>query len=765
MLRRKFRRTFARYKAQFISMIIMISLGVGVFIGFNMEWFSLEKDSNFILDETGFADYRVYSEEGFTEEDLEKVKALEGVEDATRYLTVNTSVKDDTDVIAVAVSENINVSGIYLMEGEPYDETSVDGMWISDQYAEKNGIGIGDTLTLTYKMLTVKGTVKGLVKAGEFLICVPDETQLMPDYNSYGFAYISPVMLKEIIPAIFRNIIGDNLYYQINVKTDMDKKTFVDAADKVLGKTLLVLSRDETISWSETMGEVNEGKTMGSILPVLFLAIAILTMVTTMHRITANEKTQIGTLKALGFRNKRILRHYTFYALFIGLAGSAVGIGIGFALALYIMNPDGAMGTYIDLPYWKLYVPPVCWLVLVLMNIFLTAIGFLSVRKMLKGSAADSLRPYVPKNMKHLALEETKAFKRLNFGTKWNLRDCFRHKARSLMTLFGIVGCMILLAGGLGMNDTMEAFMQSFYEDAINYETRINLDTENTGNDEAAELAQKYDGDYSSLSSVQLGDKAVSLEIYHLTHDHVRFPDEEMNYVTLGEEGAFICARIQRDYHVGPGDELTFSPYGSDKSYTVRIAGVIRSMSEGIVMSDAYADSIGVDYSFNTIYTNESDIETDEHILNTQTKKAIMDSFDTFLELMVVMIVLLVIAAVALSLVVLYNLGVMSYTERYREMATLKVVGFKDRKIGHLLISQNLWLTVLGILIGLPAGVGVLQYLLNALASEYEMKLVLGPVTYLVSILLTFGVSLAVGLMVARKNRHIDMVAALKTQE
>ena len=128
-------------------------------------------------------------------------------------------------------------------------------------------------------------------------------------------------------------------------------------------------------------------------------------------------------------------------------------------------------------------------------------------------------------------------------------------------------------------------------------------------------------------------------------------------------------------------------------------------------------------------------------------------------------VLLIVFGVLALGIVVLYNLGVMSYTERYREMATLKVVGFKNSKIGRLLISQNLWLTVIGILIGLPAGVGVLQYLLTALASEYEMKLTLGPATYLLSILLTFGVSLIVGLMVARKNRSIDMVAALKTEE
>ena len=107
----------------------------------------------------------------------------------------------------------------------------------------------------------------------------------------------------------------------------------------------------------------------------------------------------------------------------------------------------------------------------------------------------------------------------------------------------------------------------------------------------------------------------------------------------------------------------------------------------------------------------------------------------------------------------------MSYTERYREMATLKVVGFKDSKIAQLLVGQNLWLTVIGIIAGLPAGALTLRYLINALAGEYEMRMVIGPVTYLVSILLTFSVSLAVGWMVARKNRHIDMVAALKTEE
>ncbi|MBR7040832.1 MAG: ABC transporter permease [Clostridia bacterium] len=764
MLLKKLFRTLWRYKAQFISMVIMVALGTGVFLGFNVEWYSLEVNTKQIYDATGFADFRIYSDKSFSEKDLEAVKAVPGVDDATRFLSVNVAVKDDTDTLALTVSENMNVSGILLMSGEPYDATDTEGFWLSDSYAAANGIGLGDAMTLTYQSVNVEGTVKGLVKSGEYLICLPDTTQMMPDYTSYGYVYISPAMLDKAVPALYRAFIG-SVYHQINVKSSLDKAAFVELADRALGTTRLVLSKAETVSWAEAQGEVNEGKTMASILPVLFLAIAILTMVTTMHRITASEKTQIGTFKALGFKDRRILAHYSAYALIIGLIGTAVGIGVGYWLGWFIMNPDGAMATYIDMPSWSLHAPGFTWFVLAGINAFLTLIGFLSVRRMLAGTAADALRPYAPKRMKHLRFEETGRFKALGFGTKWNLRDCVRHKARSAMTLFGIVGCMVLLVGGMGMKDTMDAFLDVFYEKAINYTTRVNLDSENITLEEGKALAEQLDGDWAASRAIQIGDKGYSMEVYSVTRDKVRFADTDMNIVPLTDDGVYICSRIARDRKLKAGDTLSFSPYDSDEHYTVTVAGVLDSMTEGIFMTDVFADSIGIPYTVSSIFTDETEIPEDARILNKQSKQSVMDSFDTFMDLMNKMILLLVLAAVILGIVVLYNLGVMSYTERYREMATLKVVGFKDGKIGRLLISQNLWLTVLGIIIGVPAGVGVLKYLLEALASEYELKLVLGLPTWLVSVLLTFGVSLAVGLMVARKNRRIDMVAALKTEE
>lgn len=764
MLLKKLFRTLWQYKAQFISMVIMVALGVGVFLGFHVEWYSLEINTAEIYDATGFADFRIYNDKGFTEKELEAVKAIPGVEDATRFLSLNVAVKDDTDTLALTVSENMNVSGILLTSGEPYDESDAEGFWLSDSYAAANGIALGDPLTLTYQSISVKGTVKGLAKSSEYLICLPNSTQMMPDYSSYGYVYVSPALLDRAIPSLYQLMIG-SLYHQINVKSSLGKAAFVEQADKALGTTRLILSKDETVSWAEAQGEINEGKTMASILPVLFLAIAILTMVTTMHRITVSEKTQIGTFKALGFKDRRILIHYSAYALIIGLMGTLLGIGIGYWLGWFIMNPDGAMATYIDMPSWSLHAPQFTWFVLIGINAFLTLIGFLSVRKMLSGTAADALRPYTPRRMKHLRFEETKRFKALGFGTKWNLRDCVRHKARSLMTLFGIVGCMVLLVGGLGMQDTMNAFLDVFYEKAINYTARVNLDSDSMTLAEGKALAEQLNGDWAASRAIQIGDKGYSLEIYAIAHDKVRFADTDMRIVPLTDDGVYICARIARDYHLKAGDMLSFSPYDSDEHYTVPVAGVLDSMTEGVFMTDIFADQAGISYAVSSVFTDETDIPQDAHILNIQSKQSIMDSFDTFMDLMNKMIWLLVLAAVILGIVVLYNLGVMSYTERYREIATLKVVGFKDGKIGRLLISQNLWLTGIGILAGMPIGVGVLQYLLTALAAEYELKLALGLPTWLISTLLTFGVSLIVGLMVARKNRRIDMVAALKTEE
>ena len=231
-------------------------------------------------------------------------------------------------------------------------------------------------------------------------------------------------------------------------------------------------------------------------------------------------------------------------------------------------------------------------------------------------------------------------------------------------------------------------------------------------------LAEELEGDWCAVRAIQIGDKGYSLEIYSITRDKVRFVDEQMQITPISDDGAYICGRIARDFGLKAGDEISFDPYDSNEHYTVKVAGVLDSMTESVVMTAAFANAAEIPFTVSTIFTDREGISAGELVTNVQSKQSIMDSFDTFMDLMNKMVWLLVLAAV-----------------------------------------------VLGIIIGIPAGVGVLQYLITALASEYELQLALGAPTWLISILLTFGVSLIVGLMISRKNRTIDMVAALKTEE
>lgn len=756
MLIRKLFRTAWNYKSQFISMIIMIAIGIGIFLGFNIEWNSLEHNAFSFMEETDYADYRIYSEIGFSEEDIEAIEGISGVEAATRYFNVNVEVKDTKKSVALNVSENYTVSTMLVLEGEKYDEES-DGIWLSEKFAEANDIKIGDEMTFTYTGIEISGKICGLVKSSENMICVADENQLMPDYEAFGFAYISPKKLEDAL--------GMPFYPQINIISDMEKAELEQKIKDATGTTFLVTTKDEHVAYAGVTGEAQEGRTMGSILPVLFLAIAILTMVTTMHRIAANEKVQIGTLKALGFRDRKILIHYTCYGLMIGVVGIILGVILGYLVAGLIISPNGMMSTYLDMPEWNLVMPEFCIPVMALTLIFLTLISFLSVKKMLKGTAADALRPYTPKAMKKSIIEKLPFWNKLPFGTKWNTRDILRHKSRSAMTLVGVFGCMLLLVGGLGMKDTMEVFLEMLDKDISNYTTKIIL-SESATNDESKTLAEEVNGDWQASGGISYEGNTISLEIYDADNGKIGFLTEENELMELSDDGVYLCLRLKDTADIG--DTIEFSPYGSDETYEVKVAGYFRSLiSECIVMTDAYADSLGLEYHIGSVYTDVSsdDIEGSNIISGKQDKATIMESYDAFMEIMNIMIVVLVIAAIILGIVVLYNLGVMSYVERHRELATLKVLGFRDKQIAKLLITQNIWLTFIGVIIGLPGGVGVLYVLVTALVSDYELSLSLGWMTYVVSIALTFGVSLLVGWMVAKKNKKIDMVEALKGAE
>lgn len=203
------------------------------------------------------------------------------------------------------------------------------------------------------------------------------------------------------------------------------------------------------------------------------------------------------------------------------------------------------------------------------------------------------------------------------------------------MTLIGIVGCMIIVVGSVGMRDTMNEFLDVYYDGATNYASRICL-SEDATDEERSALCEKYGGDTSASVSVQLEEKALSLDIYKITHDTVRFPSVKKGYTSLENDGAYICMRIADEFDLAAGDTFTVSPYGSDEEYSMKVNGIIQSVSESIVITDEYAESLGIPRTADSVYTpvQKAEIPSDGAIKSVQSKQAIIDSFVTFTEIM-----------------------------------------------------------------------------------------------------------------------------------
>ena len=760
MLFKKLLRTMWQYKAQFVSMIIMTVLGIAIFVGFNIEWYTIDKNTKAFFKETGFADFRIISAEGFSDDDLSKIESIYGKDNATKYSELNVEIKNGEkskdDMLSVVSVSNDKVSGFVLKEGEKYNSADEKGIWLSEKYAATNDISLDDEIELFYNGISIKCTVKGLIQSGEKLICVRDETQLMPDLDIFGYAYISPKMQEKFL--------GMEYYPQINVISDDSKAEFTSKINNTIGDDCLITTKDENMSYAGSQGEVEEGKIMGSILPVIFLLISVLTMVTTMQRIVNKEKVQIGTLKALGFKNKKILFHYTLYTVAVGIISSILGILGGYSLAYFIVNPDGSMGTYLDMPDWKLHIPNFAYIVIIGIVALLVIIGLTSVRKILKKSACEILRPSLGEKTKPIKIEKTKWFHNRSFGVRWNLRDTLHHKSRTAMSLIGVVGCMIMLLASFGISDTMDYSIDLQYNQAMLYNNKIYLSNDIT-KEQTDKLIEKYNADFGSSIGVKIEEKAVALDIYNEQNELVQFMDENNKIVKINNNGVYICRRIAKEFNLSAGDSFVINSYLDDSKYTLKVAGILSSMSENIVMTETYAKSIDIPFKVSLLYTGDEDVTIENGIKSIQSKKELMSTFDTMFEIMDTMIIMLVVIGLILSIVVLYNLGVMGYTERYREMATLKVLGFRNKKISSLLISQNLWLSFVGIIIGLPVGYLTLEYLLVAMASDYEMNISISGFTYIICVALNVGVSLLVSLMVSRKNKHIDMVEALKISE
>ena len=789
MLKRKMLRDIRKNLSQFVTIFLMIMIGIMAYSGIKAYMDGMQKTADKFYSENNLQDLDAIGT--LNHDDLKTIKGLDNVKDAELKLSVNATT-DGEKILLLNFIESNNISKFYVYEGEEFDFNK-SGIWLDNFYCEENDINVGDTILVKYESMELHEKVLGKINVPDHLYDTRDESELYPDRKEFGFAYMSTNEITEdYIKSLvmkeskitdentFDALMPDFNYKEyipfssimVDVKDSSKKDEVKNEIEDNVKNAKAIINIEDNSSYVAYQGEIDEGKTYVGVFSGIFLFIAMLSVITTMTRVVNNQRTQIGTLKALGFSNRKVLMHYIGYGFWISIFASLIGLILGYhVIGKIFINLEM---SFFEIPNGKPSMNPSSYYVTLLVIIVVAIITYITGRSILRENPAETLRTKIP-SIKGKALNITKKgfFKKLSFSTTWNIRDILRNKMRTFMGLAGVVGCCTLIVCALGMLDSMNFFVKLQFEDIYNFNYKLNI-KENISEKELQILYDEYGNKTSESLGIEIKDSDGKRESNNIfvtdAGNYVRFIDNK-NHIKEkpSDKGIYVTYKLASTKGYEIGDNITWHIYGDDKYYTSEIIGFNKDpQNQNISMTRKYLESLGIKYQPNALYTNEdlTDVGEIKNIETIQDINSLKEGMNGMLSMMKTMLVLIISIAILLGAIIIYNLGILSYTEKEYQFATLKVLGFEDKQIENIFIKQNNWIAILSIVIGLPFGFYLTDWLFKtAIEEHYDFGAFITTKTYIISAIGTFVVSYIVSKFLARKIKKIDMVTSLKGNE
>jgi len=756
MLFKKMLRDISRHKAQFISIFLMAFLGVFVFAGVGGESVGLEVNSDNFYEDTNLADgwiYSAYINDLF----MYQVDCLGATTQMERQVVVDSVADFDNDPdVTLHFVENNTISKFYLLEGKKLDINDKNGVWLDKSFADAKGLKVGDKIKFEFENYTIEKEIRGLGYSPEYVYHA-SSSSIIPDFNKIGFAYLSyKAFPTDTVP-----------YNVLNVKFDGTPENYNDILSYHMdGYYNSFIERSEHTSVSQFADEMDQHSMMAGIFPVVFILIAMLILLTTMRRIITHQRTQIGILKASGFKNRSIILHYVSYGFWLVLAGAILGLILGPITLPPLFYPS--MSATYKLPLWEPAWDMSFVYVAALMVIISLAVSYYSVKGISDEKPADTIRPKVPKVSNSGFIERLSIWKRLSFNMRWNYRDAQRNKFRALMTIVGVIGCSALLVCAFGMYDGMNDLKDWEYTQINHYDSKLVIEEDATQST-IDDIADKVNGDEIMESAIEIESdgtkKSGSLLVLNET-DLITPTDYDRNHVEIKDDEVSISEKMAKMLDVGIGDTVKWHIMGSDKWVKTKIDKIHADpISQGFIMSADKLEDLDLNYTPTSIVTSQHVTEDYDGVNAANSMKDMTASWDEMTEAMWLLIYILIFFACLLAIVVLYNLGLLSFTEIEREIATLKVLGFKTRALRKLLLTQNLWFTAIGFVLGLPVGYYILAIMWESSGDSFYILPSISVTNFLLTLVITFALSILVNLMFSRKIKKLDMVESLKSGE
>lgn len=780
-----FRKMLRDYKANFgafFSVFLLAALAMALFCTFEGHVLSQKVARENYHKECNLSDVWMYGE-GFSDDELDTVRNLDFVKDAQLRMSVTGSAPDcDGAQVDLYLERENLVDTPYYISGEPFDPTDTDGIWLANAFARLRNIKVGDDFTIEYNGITFTREVKGLVESAEYefreadgdadvyleniaIVYMSYDAFPIRDYINHMVDKISDEKLAKIMPYTQMIIVttdGGGLAHEeaLAESIDHDYSAIVDR------KSIPGLARLDS--------ELEQHQSFSYLFVIIFVGIAILVIATSMGRMVEQQRTQIGTMNALGLKRHKIMRHYISFSLVVSVVGVVLGLLVG-----TLWGSPAVIGMFAN---W--YVVPGLHSVFHPMYLIIAAgivavcvlASYISCRKLLRIKPAEALRPAAPKKGKKCIFERLPFWKKLSFTSQYNLRDISRAKLRSFMCVIGTAVGMLLMIYAVGCNELLGSMIEINFNRVTVGEYQIKF-SEDAKTETVDDMAEELDGEMVMMNQVEVAkeknapsDKKKKETVTVLEGKNlynILDLNNQVKKLTPGTIG--ISRKLAADLDVKEGDTIYWHLYTKNTWYEAKVGTIYRSLgSQGIAYLREDYEKTGAEYIPSFLMTDDKAAKdkTDlDYVTGVNSKSEMQAAYESSMEIMNMMVGMMAVFSILMIVVVLYNSGVLSFRERIKEFATLKVLGLRSSKIRRILSMQNLWLSIIGIIIGAPLGNVSLNAMINTNGENFDYNLMLAPVDYVIAEIFAMIISMLVSFMFSKRIRKLDMVEILKGVE
>ena len=814
LLKHIFMKIKDNYK-RFLSLICMAFLGVGFYAGIQSSSPDMLKTLDNFYDENNVYDISVISNVGLTEDDLLKLSKIKNVSQAINIQEKDSYLEiEENNYVVKLIEYNSQMNNVYIKEGrlpKNNNEVSVDNALL-----ENNNLKLGDNITIDGKKYSIVGNV---ISPLYFSAERPNSNLGSGKVDYYIYVYNGSLDLEAYsniyitVKGAKKYLTNSDSYKKLinNVKKDIDlikdkqqdirydelysdiietSETYGISIDesKFIKPKWYIYDRLDNTSYKELINASDNLKKIGNIFPIIFFAISVLVSLISMMRMIEEDRVENGTLKSLGYNSFHITLKYVIYSLLATTIGSSVG-----AIFCSYMIPSVIWNIYKKI----FFIPKFIYLLksdynalgLWICILCICGTSVIVCIKNLREVPANLMRPKAPKSGKKILLERINfIWKKLKFSDKITIRNIFRYKSRVITTILGIAGCTALILAGFGLKDSIKDVTDFQFNNIIKYDkmlmtndsiNQIDIEKELLNDDKVENFTNVNTQNIKVLFNEEQEVTMITPDDFNSISKSISLIDLKTNNIidNISDNSCIISEKTAKLLDIDVGDKISLLDNDNNK-YDINVSYIIKNyINQYLYINKNTYNNLFNNYKINSVLISLKDKdknskEFDKKYISNGYALTIVDnddmknSMNDMLGSIDSIVAILIIAAASLAFVVLYNLSNINISERKREIATLKVLGFYPSEVDKYINRETVLLTILGIGIGLLFGSYLSHFIISTCEPDYIMfDRHVYTLSYFYSLFITVIFTIIVTIVTHFNLKKINMVTSLKNVE